>query len=55
MAVRQHAGDQESNVSLNHYQDHDAVETVLPDEVVEKTELHESVSRQLSVVSRQRF
>ena len=55
MAVRQHAGDQQRDISFNHYQEQNAVETVLTDEVVEKTELHESVTRQLSVVSRQLF
>jgi len=51
--VRQDSGEQQRDVSFDHYEEQNAIETVVIDEVVEKTEFHESVTRQLSVVSRQ--
>jgi hypothetical protein len=53
MTMRQNTRQQECNISLDHDEDKNCVDSVLPDEVVEELQMHENVDRQLSVVNSQ--
>ena len=41
VTVRQHAGQQQRDVSLDHHEEKDGIETVATDEVVKKIEMHD--------------